>query len=223
MEGPPDDRCWAGNWRNFRNCALLPSVDASSSSQATRSVAHDLNNAIAIVLLNAQLVLDQLLPDHPLRAELVELCAAAERASVLARQLAPGSDAAPVMLPPARATPTAAQAGTVLVVEDDESVRAAIRSVLTRRGFRVLDAADGAEADAVAQAEPIIDLVLADFNLPDQSGDEIARSVCERHAEARVLFMSGSAQGGHADRFLQKPFTPQLLLRLVRLALEAAP
>lgn len=111
----------------------------------------------------------------------------------------------------------------MLVIEDDESVRAAIHSVLSRRGFRVLDAADGAEAEALARAEPIIDLVLTDFNLPDTSGAEVARLVCERHAEARVLFMSGSARPAYADRFLQKPFTPQVLLRKVRLALEAAP
>jgi two-component system cell cycle sensor histidine kinase/response regulator CckA len=168
-------------------------------------------------------VLDQLVPDHPLRAELVELCAAAERASVLSRQLTPGSVATEPVLPPAPATPTTAQAGTVLVVEDEDSVRAAIRSVLTRRGFRVVEAADGAAALAAAQRESIIDLVLADFNLPDQTGDEIARAVCALHPEARVLLTSGSAQDGPADLFLPKPFTPQVLLQKIRLALEAAP
>ncbi len=200
------------------------SMDPVSPREAARSVAHDFNNAIAIVVLNAQLVLDQMLPDHPHRVELVELCAAAERASLLARELVPGTAPFTATLPPLPSPPTVpAQGGTVLVIEDDESVRAAIQSVLSRRGFRVLDAADGAEAEAHARDEPIIDLVLTDFNLPDTTGAEIARRVCERHAEARILFMSGSARPAYADRFLQKPFTPQVLLRKVRLALEAAP
>lgn len=189
---------------------------------------HDFNNAIAIVLLNAQLVLDQLLPDHPLRTELVELCAAAERASALARQLVPGGEAAaplPAQLP-SQDRPTlgaAGPGGTVLVVEDDELVRDVVERVLTSRGFRVLTAADGAEAEALARGEPLIDLVLTDVNLPDLTGDEVARRICAAHEEARVLFMSGSEAKGLGGWFLRKPFTPQLLLQQVRLALEAAP
>ncbi len=199
-----------------------PSADPAAA-RSPGALAHDFNNAIAILLLNAQLVLDQLLPDHPLRAELVELCAAAERASSLARQLVPGSNAfAEALLPPPAPATAAVQGGTVLVVEDDESVRVAVQRVLSSRGFRVLAAEDGAEAESFARAETI-DLVLTDLDLPDLSGAELARRVCERHTGARVLFMSGSEPPAYADYFLQKPFTPQLLLRQVRLALEAAP
>ena len=222
----------ARDWRIPTNCALVRAVKplgndpAPEAAPPSRALAHEFNNAIATLLLGAQLLIDQLLPDHPLRAELVEVCAAAERAAALGWQLVPGSGvpgsgALAMEAPPA---PIAAPlAGTVLVVEDDEHVRAAVLRVLASRGFRVLEAADGSEAESLAQAEEIIDLVLTDLELPGLPGTEVARRVCERHGEARVLFMSGSAQQVPTDRFLSKPFTPQQLLRLVRLALEAAP
>ena len=232
----------ARDWRIPTNCALVRAVKplgndpAPEAAPPSRALAHEFNNAIATLLLGAQLLIDQLLPDHPLRAELVEVCAAAERAAALGWQLVPGSgvpgrgvpgSGAPgsgALAMEASPAPIAAPlAGTVLVVEDDEHVRAAVLRVLASRGFRVLEAADGSEAESLAQAEEIIDLVLTDLELPDLPGIEVARRVCERHGEARVLFMSGSAQQVPTDRFLSKPFTPQQLLRLVRLALEAAP
>lgn len=201
-----------------------PSLAPEAAPRRTQrgELAHDFNNAVAIVLLNAQLVLDQLLPDHPLRAELVEMCAAAERASSLAKLLVPGSGAS-IGVPAPPAPPTApVQGGTVLVVEHDESVRGAVQRTLSARGFRVLSARDGAEAESMARSATAIDLVLSDLDLPGHAGAAIAQKICERHPETRILFMSGSEQA-HSEQFLQKPFTPQVLLRKVRLMLEAAP
>jgi CheY-like chemotaxis protein len=120
---------------------------------------------------------------------------------------------------------------TVLVVEDEESVRALLREVLRREGYGVLVASDGREAleFADAQVGPI-DLLVCDCALPKLSGAELARRVRLRRPALRVLFISGypspeAAGAGSVspnDPFLQKPFSPAALTTLVRDLLGAA-
>ncbi|MGH7613671.1 MAG: PAS domain S-box protein [Gemmatimonadales bacterium] len=125
--------------------------------------------------------------------------------------------------------PTAAGSGTVLLVEDEPGVRHLARAVLTRYGYRVLEAADGAEALRLAadHTEPI-HLLLTDVVMPGMSGPELAARFHSLRPETQVLYASGYTNeaivhhGVRDDRvpFLQKPFEPDDLVRRVRALLE---
>jgi len=115
--------------------------------------------------------------------------------------------------------------GTVLVVEDEEMVRTLLRKTLGKCGYRVLEAAGGAEALAIAAAYPdAIDLLLSDLVMPGMSGRELHARILPLRPDIRALFVSGYsadavADPGPASRFLAKPFTPSDLVRRVREAL----
>ncbi len=122
------------------------------------------------------------------------------------------------------------EATTILLVEDDASVRAAVTRMLEGAGHRVVVASDGAGAIAAARAHRgPIHLVLTDVVIPGGSGPEVIRCVRERFAAAKALFMSGFSE--HAAlrheavqpgvNFIQKPFAPDALARKVRDALDA--
>ncbi len=119
---------------------------------------------------------------------------------------------------------------TVLLIEDEGAVRTLARRVLESRGFTVLDAGNGADAVRIAKEfEGPIHLMLCDVVLPDMNGREIGERVLELRAETRPLFMSGytdddaKLQGVLDARapFLEKPFTPDSLTRMVREVLDA--
>jgi len=119
---------------------------------------------------------------------------------------------------------------TVLVVEDEAPVRQLLVRILSRSGYRVLDAASAAEIDGVLGTdEPVLDLLITDMVLPGgKSGREVAADIRERRPGVPVIFMSGYTRdsavfngslGEDAD-FLEKPFTPGVLLEKVRAALD---
>ena len=121
-----------------------------------------------------------------------------------------------------------AVAPTVLVVDDEEDLREAIRRMLERRGFATLTAADPAEAEAVCRDHGgTIDLLLTDLTLPGSSGGELARVATSMRPELRVLFVSGLPKEIAVGRGLvteeaemvQKPFTSDRLAEAVRSAL----
>jgi CheY-like chemotaxis protein len=126
--------------------------------------------------------------------------------------------------------PASAGSGTVLLVEDEAGVRHLARAVLTRYGYRVLEAADGAEALRLAadHTEPI-HLLLTDVVMPGMSGPELAARFRSLRPETQVLYASGYTDEAivhHGVRddsvpFLQKPFEPDDLVRRVRALLEA--
>jgi two-component system, cell cycle sensor histidine kinase and response regulator CckA len=118
---------------------------------------------------------------------------------------------------------------TILLVEDDEAVRAVAERALGRFGYRVLAAARGEEAVRIAEDhDGVIDLLLTDIMMPGMNGVEVAASVTERRPGIRVFFMSGFAdqdlvrQGllQPGTHFLQKPFTPQELAIRIRKVLD---
>ena len=116
---------------------------------------------------------------------------------------------------------------TVLVAEDEETVRRFVRIVLEKEGFRVLEAANCMEALAVFEsADPPPDVLLTDVVMPQMGGKELAKRLFEVRPEMKVIFMSGFVRDpelleGLNDRrtpFLQKPFDIEELARVVRAA-----
>ena len=119
---------------------------------------------------------------------------------------------------------------TVLLAEDEETVRSFAREVLQGAGYTVLEAGDGEEALRVAGSfTGPIHLLLTDVIMPRLGGPELARRLQPLHPDMRVLFMSGYTDGdissygglGTETSLLQKPFQPLVLARRVREVLEA--
>jgi two-component system, cell cycle sensor histidine kinase and response regulator CckA len=119
---------------------------------------------------------------------------------------------------------------TILLVEDDPSVRALACSLLRLDGYHVLEAAGGGDALLLSEQYPKeIHLLLTDVVMPKMSGPQLASRVQAARTGIRVLFMSGytddaTFQHGLVDPgvdFLPKPFTPEQMSRRVREALDA--
>lgn len=120
---------------------------------------------------------------------------------------------------------------TILVVDDDRTVRRGAADALKRLGYDVLEAASGAEALAVLEAhEGAVHLLLTDVSMQGMDGGELAEAAQQARPDLRVLFMSGYTggaplhdsvreEGGIA--FIAKPFVMEILLRKVKAALEA--
>jgi PAS domain S-box-containing protein len=118
---------------------------------------------------------------------------------------------------------------TVLLTEDEEQVREMIRMILEMNGYHILEAASGEEALAIyKQHEGQIDLVMTDVVMSQMSGRELTQSLEILHPGIKVLYMSGYTDDaivrhGLLDEeiaFLQKPFTPDALMRKVRAVLD---
>jgi two-component system cell cycle sensor histidine kinase/response regulator CckA len=119
---------------------------------------------------------------------------------------------------------------TILLVEDEESVRQLVRETLQSRGYRVLEAANGNAALTLAAAHAeTIHLVVTDVVMPGISGHELAQKISATRPGMKILYLSGYAEDAFttpfaADAqkaFLQKPFTLQALSRKVREVLGA--
>ena len=118
---------------------------------------------------------------------------------------------------------------TVLLVEDQSQVRVVIRETLARHGYTVLEASDGEAAiELAARHDGPLHLLLTDIIMPGISGPVLADRLLRMQPQARVLYMSGYTREGvdqrcllaaDTTRFIQKPFTPELLLRELREAL----
>jgi PAS domain S-box-containing protein len=115
---------------------------------------------------------------------------------------------------------------TILVVEDDASVRGLVTQVLQAAGYTVLDAANGLEAlQILDQCQGPVQLVVTDVVMPRMTGPELVAQITVHHPDTRVLYLSGYAE--HATLpavasvpLLQKPFDTDDLARLVRQLLD---
>ncbi|MBL8962227.1 MAG: response regulator [Gemmatimonadetes bacterium] len=115
---------------------------------------------------------------------------------------------------------------TILVVEDDDRVRALASRVLTLGGYTVLEASDPEAALALSVDQREIHLLLADLVMPVMRGSELFQRLRQRREQLRVLYISGYRSS--ADRpdvadaaVLPKPFTPDMLVAAVRSVLDA--
>jgi len=114
---------------------------------------------------------------------------------------------------------------TILVVDDEDSIRHLVRSLFTRMSMRVLDAADGLEGIETFRAnEPDIRAVLLDLSMPFVDGAEACRVMCSIRPGLPVIVMSGHSDDEVRDRchglplnaIIRKPFTAAQLQQAFR-------
>ncbi len=117
---------------------------------------------------------------------------------------------------------------TILLVEDEESLRRVARRALERGGYAVISAADGLEALQVsARHAGAIDLLVSDVIMPELRGPDLAIRLREERPGLRVLFISGYVRDAFdqmelsEEHFLMKPFSATDLLNKVRSILDA--
>ena len=121
--------------------------------------------------------------------------------------------------------------GTVLLVEDEETVRRLAERVLTRSGYDVLTAGEGAEAMALSrQHHGVIRALVTDLVMPRMNGSDLARRLMAERPGIRVLFTSGYDRDAARSAgplppgtdFIEKPFTGEALLERVARLLETS-
>jgi signal transduction histidine kinase/CheY-like chemotaxis protein len=118
---------------------------------------------------------------------------------------------------------------TVLLVEDDDSLRKLARTVLKQRGYKVLEAENGEDALSVSEAhDGPIALMITDVVMPKMSGKETVERLQPLYPQMKVIYMSGYTDNAIVHHgvlapglnFLEKPFSPEDLARKVREVLD---
>jgi PAS domain S-box-containing protein len=117
---------------------------------------------------------------------------------------------------------------TILLVDDEEGVRKLVYAVLNSGGYTVMEAANGAAALSIYEKNSHkIDLVLTDVVMPQMNGFELGAQLADKNPDLQILYMSGyrdspvsQPPGEPAKAFLNKPFTPDVLLAKVREVLD---
>jgi two-component system, cell cycle sensor histidine kinase and response regulator CckA len=120
--------------------------------------------------------------------------------------------------------------GTILLVEDEEGLRALNARGLTSRGYTVLEASNGVEAiDVLEKSGKPVDLVVSDVVMPEMDGPTLARELRNRNPDLKIIFVSGYAEDAFQKNlpehgqfaFLPKPFTLKQLVAAVKETLAA--
>jgi DNA-binding NtrC family response regulator len=113
---------------------------------------------------------------------------------------------------------------TILVVDDEPQIRSLVKSVLSRRRHRILEASDGVEAvEVFRRSRTRIDLILTDVVMPRMDGVEFAERAFSQSPRLRVIYMSGKCEAEAVCRdmdtkgfgFVRKPFDIRELERKV--------
>lgn len=221
--------------------------DLEDANKTASFVAHELNNLLTVIQINTEFLFESSGEDPASAEELVEIQRASKRASILARRLLASSrferfDGSSIEAASKKAAAAAAKSApsdertprvteTILLVEDEAAVRTLAKKLLSQKGYRVLEASDGAIALRLAAGHVgEIDLVLTDVAMPNLGGRGMVEELRELSPGMRVLFMSGYPKDeifpekdrGKGIPYLQKPFTSQTLLSEVRAALGYA-
>lgn len=111
--------------------------------------------------------------------------------------------------------------GTILVVDDDDTVLALLVFILRRAGFCVLSASGGLAALSVArETAGKIDMLLSDIDMPGMSGVDVGEELKKLRPDLRVMLMSGGVNGNllvlnYGWTFIQKPFVPARIVQLI--------
>ena len=121
---------------------------------------------------------------------------------------------------------------TILVIDDEEMVRATLRLALEAAGHRILEASNGDEGLQLLDTHEI-DLTITDIIMPEKEGIETIIGIRRRQPDARIIAISGGSRSQDIDflriaerlgavHSLAKPFSPQMLLELVEAAMAGA-
>jgi len=115
----------------------------------------------------------------------------------------------------------------ILLAEDEHSLRKVVRRILEKNGYRVLDAENGQQALRRYEQQGPVDLVFSDVVMPLLGGQELMAEVRRRQPDVAVLLVSGHADGidlasfaAEGVEFLPKPYTPEVLLGRIEVALQ---
>jgi PAS domain S-box-containing protein len=116
---------------------------------------------------------------------------------------------------------------TILLIDDDQAVRRALREILVRGGYAVLEAGDGPSGLSIFEREQErIDLIVLDRSMPGLSGDTVLARLAQAGANVPIVLLSGhpgaGGEGGRAAAVLTKPTDRPTLLRTVREVLDRA-
>ncbi|MGA7974215.1 MAG: response regulator, partial [Pseudolabrys sp.] len=114
--------------------------------------------------------------------------------------------------------------GIILLVEDEEGLRALNARGLSSRGYTVLEAGNGVEAIEVIEAEGHVDLVVSDVVMPEMDGPSLLKELRRRDPTVKIIFVSGYAEEAFSKNlpsneqyaFLAKPFTLKQLVAAVK-------
>jgi len=116
---------------------------------------------------------------------------------------------------------------TILIADDEESVRNLVHAVLATNGYTVIQAENGKEAlDLMETHRDRVDMILTDIMMPLMNGYELGSEIEKRHPGKKILFMSGYLDAQISPDYesprplLSKPFTPEILLKQVRETLD---
>ncbi len=204
--------------RSAEDSLAIAMAELKTFAELAGRSAHELNNMLTVVRMNAELLQPELARHQLSVVEAQDIIDAAVRAETLTRRLlvssrrafpqATGLDRAVTIsgailpeegpdvpaAPPRRSPATHAPTGreTILLVEDEKALRKLTYRILTEAGYRVLEASDGAKALRVAADEVgEIDLVLTDVEMPTLGGRGMVAELNELSPDIKVLFMSG--------------------------------
>jgi len=116
---------------------------------------------------------------------------------------------------------------TVLIVDDEPPVRELERRILGLGPYQVLEAANAREAFSILQSGQHVDLLIADLDMPELTGEEMVLRIRAARPGQKVLYVSGNVDRlldarkilGDGEAFVDKPFTPKALLEGVSLLL----
>ena len=117
---------------------------------------------------------------------------------------------------------------TILLAEDDKALRYLVARILRTAGYTVIEAVDGEDALECSARHGRIDLLVTDMVMPKLGGVELARRLCQRDGDMRVVYMSGYPDAGLGKQsefepdasWVSKPFAASDLLQEVRNRLD---
>jgi PAS domain S-box-containing protein len=205
----------------------LTSLPATDSTSRTRELARDVNQHLLPVLANAELTLESLPSESPLRARLRVIRNGARRATEIIRpwldQDRPELQGSRelVSTPAEDRGPSGTLPATVLVINAESGAHEGVTEQLSKYGYKVIVARSTEDALVAARSSPI-DLVIAEI-MPEVTGQEFTKRFTALNPEIKVLFVSGCAPSAPLWRdapglnrsFLQKPFSLTALVEKV--------